>query len=112
MAFILSIASGCVLVWNLFVLGDATGTFIRYGTMIINSEELYEETSTKSVQFGLSGIFSIFATYISGVLFTYSANNQIYNLKKQVLKKILALNVSWFDSNETVDLATILTEYV
>lgn len=112
LAFLLSIASGSILVWNLFVLGDATGTFIRYGTMIINSKELYQETSAKAVQFCLAGIFSVLATYISGCLFTYTANDQIYSLRKHVLKKLLALDVTWFDCNESVDLATVLTEYV
>ncbi|GMF19522.1 unnamed protein product [Phytophthora lilii] len=54
-------------------------------------------------------IFMLFTDYISFVAFYYSAERQMKALRSEALKHMLYMDISWYDSNDALQLSSRLT---
>ncbi|KAJ8964325.1 hypothetical protein NQ314_004995, partial [Rhamnusium bicolor] len=75
-------------------------------------EILRQEVKDFAINTTIIGVVTIVTTYISGVLFSYSAINQILKIRKKFLEKTLNQDIEWFDVNQTGDFATTFTQNI
>lgn len=79
-----------------------------------NLEKLNKNTFYKakifSVELLVLGLLVLFSTYISRYLFTRTAANQCVRLRKQMLKKLLSMKISFFENNNSFNFASFFDE--
>ncbi|KAF5272756.1 hypothetical protein FQA39_LY07783 [Lamprigera yunnana] len=96
--------------------GRATNVIVEYvatvnattnATEIIEAEETLTEGLTTFVTVTCSlGLFIMAATYVSTVLFNYSALSQTFRIRDIFLAKILQQDIGWYDVHQTGDFAS------
>lgn len=119
---ICSICSGVVQPLAMILFGDVTGCIIAYASVYNNSmtqdakDLLTEDLNYGIWKFGMQtlgiGVGVIVTTYLSMVLFSYSAIQQIFKIRKQFLEKTLNQDIAWFDMNRTGDFTTTFTQNI
>jgi ATP-binding cassette subfamily B (MDR/TAP) protein 1 len=117
---ICSVVCGVIQPFVMILFGDVTGVIVEYAAAINKTDDpnetrLIEETLNDGIRdfaiySSVLGIVMIITTYLAGVFFSYSALRQIFHIRKQILKKTLNMDVSWYDLNKTGDFATTFTD--
>ncbi|CAH1380444.1 unnamed protein product [Tenebrio molitor] len=117
---ICAVVCGIIQPYLMILFGNITGVIVEYAATInktngpnetqLIEETLYDGVRDFAIYVSISGIVTIITTYLAGVFFSYSALRQIFHIRKQILKKILNMDVSWYDLNKTGDFATIFTD--
>ncbi|XP_056648993.1 ATP-dependent translocase ABCB1-like isoform X1 [Diorhabda sublineata] len=119
---ICSICSGVAQPLAMILFGDVTGCIIAYASLYNNSltqdqkDSLTEDLNYGIWKYGIQtfgiGLGVIITTYLSMVLFSYSAVQQILKIRKQFFEKTLNQDIAWFDMNRTGDFATTFTHNI
>ncbi|KAJ8942717.1 hypothetical protein NQ318_017016 [Aromia moschata] len=121
-ASLCSILCGITQPYMLIIFGDVTGSIVSYvlvyneslsdAEKIVLDDSLISDVEDFAVKTAITGIITIATTYISGVLFSYSAIRQIFKLRTKFFEKTLNQDIGWFDVHQTGDFATIFTQNI
>ncbi|OWY94331.1 ABC transporter, partial [Phytophthora megakarya] len=68
-----------------------------------------DKINTASLNYLYIAIFLFFTDYISYVAFFYSAERQMKALRSEALRHMLYMDISWYDSNDALQLSSRLT---
>ncbi|XP_072396487.1 ATP-dependent translocase ABCB1-like [Diabrotica undecimpunctata] len=114
--------SGIVQPYSMTLFGDVTGAIVTYASNYNDSLSepnktlLADELINAVWLFGMKslgvGVGVILTTYLSTVLFIYSASRQIFKIRKSFLEKTLNQDIAWFDQNRTGDFASTFTQNI
>ncbi|KAJ8922242.1 hypothetical protein NQ315_004179, partial [Exocentrus adspersus] len=119
---ICAIICGVAQPYMLIIFGDVTGSIVLYVMDSNNDtlsqkqadldERLWQDVTVFAVNTTIVSVVTILCTYVSGVLFSYSATNQIFKMRQKFLETILNQDIEWFDLHQTGDFATSFTQNI
>ncbi|TMW60566.1 hypothetical protein Poli38472_000608 [Pythium oligandrum] len=98
----MAVANGVLLPLMAILFGDVTTAF---GQTPIDKEAV----NSAALNFFLIAIGLFFTDYLAYVTFYYTAERQMMVLRKEALKHMLYLNVSWYDENDALQLSSRLS---
>ncbi|XP_018573284.1 multidrug resistance protein 1-like isoform X2 [Anoplophora glabripennis] len=121
-AAVCAIVCGIAQPYMLIIFGDITGSIVSYVSQLnetltdeekyVLDEALWVDVKTFAINATVIAVVTIICTYVSAVLFSYSAINQIFKMRQKFLMKILNQDIEWFDMNQTGDFATSFTQNI
>ncbi|KAG8222229.1 hypothetical protein J437_LFUL001427 [Ladona fulva] len=108
---------------NTIIFGDLTGTMVdkagklnQENATLAQVTELRQEFLDAINDFAIGnsvlGAIMMVLTYISITTFNYSAQRQIFRIRRLYLQAALRQDISWYDTNQTGDFASRMTEEV
>nr|DAC81112.1 TPA_exp: multidrug resistance transporter 3 [Leptinotarsa decemlineata] len=117
---IFSLVSALFEPYLIILYGDLTENILEYirsnnGTSTekeLVERKLTEATKHFAINISASGAGIIISTYLTSILFSYAADRQIFKLRQVLLEKTLHKDISWYDTHQTGDFATVFTENV
>lgn len=116
-----SIASGILQPLNTVLYGTLTGDAITYAIAQRNialtdeekqaAEVVFLEATVRFTKLNLSLAISMFLlSYLSTFSFNYTSMKQVFMIRCKYLKSMLNQDVSWYDTNQTGDFASRMSE--
>ena len=109
-----AITTGCLFSLMFIMFGDVTQVLATYQAPAIGNEDkdqIFLDGVTKfAIEISMLGLGIWVAHYIFVAAFNYSAERQVLKIRKEFLKAVLKQDLEWFDTNNTNDFATKLTE--
>nr|CAD1918043.1 ABCB transporter [Chrysochus auratus] len=108
--------------YMMIIFGEITGNIVEYAKLVSNStnetyirdrnEILIDQATDFAIKVIIIGIITITTSYISSLLFNFSAIRQIFKMRKKFLEKTLNQDVGWYDLNPVGDFATTFTQNI
>lgn len=105
---------------NMLIFGDLTQNIIKFAGILTSStdpdeqesaaENFMEDITTFAVYNTYIGLGTLVTTYLSTVIFNYTAARQMYRVRTLYLEKTLNQDIGWYDMNQTGDLASRMAE--
>lgn len=82
------------------------------GTSQADIDALMEGVATYAFKSTLMGVVMLVCSYMSVTLFNYAAQDQIFRLRGKFLRSVLHQDMSWFDFNQSGEVASRMNECV
>lgn len=113
-----SAGSGVMQPLNMLIFGTLTQIIIDYASIIMSGasptdeqkEVFFDGITTFAIQNTLIGVGMFAFSYLSTVLFNYSALRQSYRVRTLFFQKTMNQDIGWFDVNQTGDFASRMSE--
>ncbi|KAG9342824.1 hypothetical protein JZ751_015696 [Albula glossodonta] len=116
LGLLMAMANGAVLPAMVIVFGDMTDSFVndaiqdQINITIPSNETLGEQMTSHAIYYSIMGAIVLVAAYLQVALWTLAAGRQVKRLRKLFFHSIIQQEIGWFDSNETGELNTRLTD--
>ncbi|KAI1885483.1 hypothetical protein AGOR_G00204160 [Albula goreensis] len=116
LGLLMAMANGAVLPAMVIVFGDMTDSFVndavqeQLNVTIPSNETLGEQMTSHAIYYSIMGAIVLVAAYLQVALWTLAAGRQVKRLRKLFFHSIIQQEIGWFDSNETGQLNTRLTD--
>ena len=111
---VMAITCGSLFSVMYIMFGDVTQALATYQLPAVGGEDkdkIFLEAVIKfAVEISLLGLGIWISHYIFVTAFNFSAERQVLRVRKEFLKAVLRQDLEWFDTNNTSDFATKLTE--
>ena len=111
---IMAIACGSLFSIMYIMFGDVTLALANYQLPPVGDEDkdqIFLDAVIKfAIEISLLGVGIWISHYIFVAAFNFSAERQVLRVRKEFLKAVLRQDLEWFDTNNTSDFATKLTE--
>uniref|UniRef100_A0A1A9V7P2 ABC-type xenobiotic transporter n=1 Tax=Glossina austeni TaxID=7395 RepID=A0A1A9V7P2_GLOAU len=113
-----ALATGSTVPFNSLIFGDLANSMIDFafntanGTSQADIDALMEGVATYAFKSTLMGVVMLVCSYISVTLFNYAAQDQIFRLRGKFLRSVLHQDMSWFDFNQSGEVASRMNECV
>ncbi|KAM4600373.1 ATP-dependent translocase ABCB1 [Polymixia lowei] len=119
---VMSMANGVVLPLMFIVFGDMTDSFVDDSilsqtntsnpniTTLPFNVTLGDEMTGYAIYYSIMGAVVLVAAYMQVAFWTLAAGRQIKRLRKLFFHRIMQQDIGWFDTNETGELNTRLTD--
>ena len=111
---IMAIACGSLFSIMYIMFGDVTQALATYQLPPVgdeNKDQIFLDAVIKfAIEISLLGLGIWISHYIFVAAFNFSAERQVLRVRKEFLKAVLRQDLEWFDTNNTSDFATKLTE--
>lgn len=103
---------------NMLIFGTLTQIIIDYASIILSGatptdaqkEVFFDGITTFAIHNSLIGLGMFVFSYLSTVLFNFSALRQSYKVRSLFLQKTINQDIGWFDVNQTGDFASRMSE--
>ncbi|KAK5639991.1 hypothetical protein RI129_010802 [Pyrocoelia pectoralis] len=116
-----SIGSGIIQPLNVLIFGSLTGDIIEYAFIQqtpsisepikdLAGEKFMDSIISFAIKNCLLGIGMLILTYLSTVLYNYSAIRQVHNIRQLYFSSSLNQDVGWYDLQQTGDFASRMSE--
>ncbi|XP_061383690.1 ATP-dependent translocase ABCB1-like [Danaus plexippus] len=116
LAIISSIACGCMTPLNTLLFSSLLQSMVDYGiSVVINNPQpdiFLSDVRNFAINNSVVGAIVVLLSYIATVLMNISAYNQVYRVRQEYLKAALNQDFEYFDTHQTGDFASKMTDDV
>ncbi|XP_052741203.1 multidrug resistance protein homolog 49 isoform X2 [Bicyclus anynana] len=115
-ATITSVICGCLIPLNTLLFTAYIQNMVDFGRSVHDGvshvDGFLQSTKAFATNYSLVGAASIVLSYIGNVLMNRSAHNQVYRIRQAYLKAALTQDFEYFDTHQTGDFATKMSDHV
>lgn len=108
--------TGLLVAWNVLMFGELVGSMVKAEMMkafdmsVENDSDIMDSVTTYAYGTSIIGCLMFVLSFTNIYLFNYTAQNQIFRVRKKFFKSILHQDISWYDVINSGELSSRLTE--
>ncbi|XP_022125383.2 ATP-dependent translocase ABCB1 [Pieris rapae] len=111
-----SIISGCMTPLNTLLISSLLQSMVEFGISVIagdpQGDVFLQAVQDFAINNAVVGIILVLTSYGATVLMNFSAYNQVYKIRQEYLKAALNQDFEYFDTHQTGDFASKMTDDV
>ncbi|KAK9877115.1 hypothetical protein WA026_016860, partial [Henosepilachna vigintioctopunctata] len=117
-AAILAIGAAICQPYHLFLTGVIVDDYVEetkykghQETVETYSEEIFKSNVYKSsILIVELGFLTMVCLYLAGAIFSYITSRQVFKMRREIFRKILVQDMTWYDLHPTGDFASLLSD--